>query len=131
MSREGGDRRNPHHRDSVITLDMIQLNVDNGIPIEAAQVRDGIKKRLSAWLLRHEFRLAEADAANSAVLFKCYHGEFVSVSLTEQVGAEQTKAFNAAKRAAVSDYWRNEEKDDDTFWVHRQWVDDLEASHSV
>lgn len=104
---------------------MIQLNRSNGTIFEAAQVRDEIKELLTEWLLSHEFRSADADVSNSTVLFSCWRGEFVSVRLTEQVGPEQTRAFNSAKREAVSSYWRNTEKDDDTFWVHREWVDGL------
>jgi len=53
------------------------------------------------------------------------------VRLTEQVGPEQTRAFNSAKREAVSDYWRNKEKDNDTFWIHRSYVDELADRYSV
>lgn len=85
-----------------------------------AQVSDRAKELVFDWL-------EDRDVNTDEVLLAHYQeGDWVAVSWWGSV-AVQTQQFNAAYSEAVSSYWRNRSVNDDCFWIHRQWIENLEG----
>ena len=91
-----------------------------------SQVTEPVKDCIYSWL---EDR-GVTDARETVVLYHRRSGDYVAI---ENRGVSDIQAFNIeAYKEAVRDdedagkysYWRNQNKTDDIFWVHRQWVED-------
>ena len=79
---------------------------------------------------RNRYPSGQDGRPETVVLYHRRYGDYVAI---ENQGVSDIRAFNIeAYKEAVRDdddagkysYWRNQNKTDNIFWVHRQWVED-------
>lgn len=80
-----------------------------------AQVNEEVKSKLYEWLSQFP-----VESAEDAIHFHHYsEGKFVAMSVHGSL--DDITQFNKARRALLSD-GRNREINEDTVWIHREWI---------